>query len=61
MYDWDHIEQLLRIAELTRGRPDLKAIQDAAHAELASIANPPIETSDDSEADEAESDGDSDE
>ena len=54
MYNWDYIEQLLRVAELCRGRPDLSKIMDAAHAELRAIADPPIETEEEAEETEDE-------
>jgi hypothetical protein len=42
-FDWDRIKLLLDIAELSRGRPNLKAINDAAEMELHRLANPVVE------------------
>jgi hypothetical protein len=41
LYDWDRIKQLVEIVDMLRGHPSLKAIADAAMAELELIANPP--------------------
>jgi hypothetical protein len=38
--EWDKIQQLLEIVELSRGHPQLKAIHDAALDELSLHANP---------------------
>jgi hypothetical protein len=40
-YDYERISTLLNIADKTSGHPQLKAIRDAALAELEAIANPP--------------------
>lgn len=49
--DWDHIKNLLEIVELSRGQPNLKAINDAAMHELELLANPPVEIEEAGEAD----------
>jgi hypothetical protein len=58
MHDWEEIERLLRVVELSRGHPQLKAIYEAANETLANLAQPPIETDDEAETTE---EGDSDE
>jgi len=41
--DWSTIKDLLEIVELSRGHPQLKAINDAALMELAQHASAPEE------------------
>ncbi len=39
-YDWDLINTLFDVAEAAHGHPNLKAIEDAALAQLAEMCKP---------------------